>query len=364
MKDLIINKELPLPNHCRYKGFAFDGCHYYFTCPGQCEIRRYSSDFCKIDCEKVQRAYTAICFDPIRNCLWAAAEGCHNKLFRLDLCLQEIDSIRVYSPEKCNGVIVGISYDCHNDRLLIAFTNCILSMSLDNSEDCSLLQRSACTWNMGILSVSPCYIVTKSCCQTIEIYGESGEMICEIQVPPEFTVEAILLDTCHCLHHHFFVLATKNYCYPYLLECDFPCPKMDFYPCNYAMYRDVCCNEYHCGGSPRACDDILESIALIETALSHILNAEGEKLQKIIASTEDVEKILCANKAIDDTLVYATHLEIVLHDKLAAVTECCRDHCRDCPRECCKTTCNESDCLSPCTIAKDASPQIPRLCPV
>ena len=33
----------------------------------------------------------------------------------------------------------------------------------------------------------------------------------------------------------------------------------------------------------QAVTDLLESIALEETALSHILNAEGEKIQKVLA---------------------------------------------------------------------------------
>ena len=35
---------------------------------------------------------------------------------------------------------------------------------------------------------------------------------------------------------------------------------------------------------PQAVTDLIESIALEETALSHILNAEGEKMQKVIAA--------------------------------------------------------------------------------
>lgn len=33
----------------------------------------------------------------------------------------------------------------------------------------------------------------------------------------------------------------------------------------------------------QAITDIIESVALEETALSHILNAEGEKIQKMVA---------------------------------------------------------------------------------
>ena len=41
----------------------------------------------------------------------------------------------------------------------------------------------------------------------------------------------------------------------------------------------------------QAITDIIESVALEETALSHILNAEGEKIQKMVAMP-DLESVL------------------------------------------------------------------------
>lgn len=76
----------------------------------------------------------------------------------------------------------------------------------------------------------------------------------------------------------------------------------------------------------------MESIALIETALSHILNAEGEKIQKVLATTDDIDKIMCVNREVNKTIVNATHLEHTLYAKLSALFDCglcdkpCDDH--------------------------------------
>ena len=40
--------------------------------------------------------------------------------------------------------------------------------------------------------------------------------------------------------------------------------------------------------------DIIESVALQETALSHILNAEGEKIQKMVALPDVTPEVLLA----------------------------------------------------------------------
>ena len=49
----------------------------------------------------------------------------------------------------------------------------------------------------------------------------------------------------------------------------------------------------------QAITDLIQSVALEETALSHILNAEGEKLQKIM-SFDDIapDTVLMANRSV------------------------------------------------------------------
>lgn len=42
----------------------------------------------------------------------------------------------------------------------------------------------------------------------------------------------------------------------------------------------------------QAVTDLIESVALQETALSHILNAEGEKIQKVVATSDVTPEVL------------------------------------------------------------------------
>ena len=77
----------------------------------------------------------------------------------------------------------------------------------------------------------------------------------------------------------------------------------------------------------QAITDIVESIALQETALAHILNAEGEKIQKMVAM-EDVspEMLLAANKSVESMVNAVSRLEMILQSKLSAFDGClCED---------------------------------------
>ena len=72
-----------------------------------------------------------------------------------------------------------------------------------------------------------------------------------------------------------------------------------------------------------ACDDVLESIALQEAAIAHILNAEGEKLQKSTEISTSISELLEVNASVQETLWYAAFLERVLSDKLNTLQGMC-----------------------------------------
>lgn len=67
----------------------------------------------------------------------------------------------------------------------------------------------------------------------------------------------------------------------------------------------------------QAVTDLVASIALEETAMSHILNAEGEKLQAALAmDCIDICQLLEVNESATNMVHAIANLELVLKDKL------------------------------------------------
>ncbi|MEG0854034.1 MAG: hypothetical protein RSF82_09175 [Angelakisella sp.] len=71
----------------------------------------------------------------------------------------------------------------------------------------------------------------------------------------------------------------------------------------------------------QAFTDLIESVALEETALSHILNAEGEKLQAVIKMAEiTTDQLLSVNKSVQSMVNAITRLEMVFQAKLEMIS--------------------------------------------
>lgn len=71
----------------------------------------------------------------------------------------------------------------------------------------------------------------------------------------------------------------------------------------------------------QAIADIIESVALEQTGLSHILNAEGEKIQKVISTTSvTAPQMLAINKSVRCMVNTIAKLEMALQMKLELFT--------------------------------------------
>ena len=318
----------------KIKYFAFDGCYYYFTVCNKCQILKYNLKLNFKKCFDVYREYKNICYDFKENCFWVSAENCHNKIFKLDCDMNEIDSISISCHQKLGCEITGISFNCYTNKIVVSFPFGFLEID-KNSSICTPIYCNHNIFITSVLSISPGYLITafsnnNQCIYTLNEYGEIVE---SNETPCNMTIKNMIFNP--CLNHGDFLgevdyLICKNGCYFFICKnsveyCDLG---FELCPCNLEICKDCHPNkpDVPCGDP---CADIIESVALMEASLAHILNAEGEKLQKVLATTDDIDKILCVNKEVNKVVINATHLEHVLHAKLQSIDElcCCKDIC-------------------------------------
>lgn len=82
------------------------------------------------------------------------------------------------------------------------------------------------------------------------------------------------------------------------------------------------------GSRYSAVTDIIQSVALEQAALSHILNAEGEKLQTVLSTNcNSPELILATNDSVRSMVDSVAKLEMILQYKLSLFEDCLCDHC-------------------------------------
>lgn len=94
----------------------------------------------------------------------------------------------------------------------------------------------------------------------------------------------------------------------------------------------------------QAVTDLLESIALEETALSHILNAAGEEMQAAIACEGSISRLFDVNDNIIGLLTAVAELESALKGKLQHITDNMCGCLGDDPCGCgCSCGCEDSD---------------------
>ena len=71
----------------------------------------------------------------------------------------------------------------------------------------------------------------------------------------------------------------------------------------------------------QAITDIIESIALEEAGLAHIINAEGEKIQKGKEIACNVDELVTLNASVKDTLTNIIKIQMLLQFKLEEIAK-------------------------------------------
>ncbi|MGB8452213.1 MAG: hypothetical protein WCD89_07755 [Anaerocolumna sp.] len=321
---------LPFPTDCYmlYKGIAFDGCFFYLTMPKNCRIYKFDPDFRQEGIIETNKPYSCICYDNTENCFWASADKINTMIFKLDCNMKEIDLLQLGTFSIFCSNIKSLSYNCKNNSLFVAYKDFIAEILKDGESIC--LQETQRGYCNAILSIAPYYMISTHFgnSQCISIYTGDGCLIKSFQFSNIYKIEDILFYPCNKKDKNIlsiYILATKHCCYPRLLLCKLEGCGMVLCSCNYKN-----CSYCRHKSREQCSNDLLESIALEETALSLILNELGEKLQKSIQISENVCDLLEVNKAVNKTIINITQLEHILYAKLETLSSinndiCCED---------------------------------------
>lgn len=306
-------------NGKKYSKMTYDGHFFYFTLPKENKISKFNQECILTTCYDLNRPYSSICYDKTEECFWAWDERTNYTIYKLNMNLEEIGYIELCKCAANNSKITGLSYNCEKDTIFISFSNSIAEFSKTGQliKPLQKTNNSCC-----ILSIFPYYIIIEICehTQIINIYSLKGKRIKSYCFSSQYEMKDIVFNPClenekNTISLIFF--AFDNCGCPCILKCKIELCGKDSCPCNFQCCHN-CCDS--------VCD-LLESIALMETALSHVLNAEGEKIQKAIKLADNVCDLLEIDKAVNRTITNITSLEQTLYAKLESVNNINLENC-------------------------------------
>lgn len=295
----------------QYKGIASDGIYFYCTVPQYKEIHRYDQNFEAYEIYPICRPYSSICYDKCENCFWAVSPENASNVYQLDCEFQETKQLHLSFPEHSPDELTGIACDEETNQLIITSPNLLMKIRkrknarvtmIDKASPCQCYLCVEMPFSEYLIASygNECPQITLSCCsEEIPLHCFLGNEY----TPVDFSVQYIspkskwcqlcilAVDSCNCCHILKGILSS--------------------------------CRQEEPPVNPQNCSDLIESIALMEASLAHILNAEGEKLQKIIQCSHDFCEIMEVNDSVNQTIKNVTCLEKVLLEKLQVAKQLC-----------------------------------------
>lgn len=361
MEELILitiqtERIIPLPCDVKdIKGLTVNRCVFFFLdCSGY-NLIKWSKCNGTIEIFALDRQYLCICYDHVENCYWGISECEPCRIYRLDAHFCEVGHISIDGDSR--SCAIGICCDDCADGFWVCYPCQLAFVSKCGSKVTWHENEDAKKTNLGVLMQCECRV---NCfdldgTQSLEVQSPYCSESIELCIPEEHKFVSIA--SCFCEQKgdcHFFVLLSKDcsdefvlgeYCVNFSqqpAESGCPChPEPD--PCPYPCPPDPNCGVNY---------EVIHSIALEEAGLAHILNAEGEKIQKAVAISDNIEQLICVNESVKRTLTQVTLLEGMLYSKLEVLIGC--DSCchinPPCPTPCPPIPCCDCEdcCASDC----------------
>lgn len=345
-----IIKKIPLYS-CEenmYRSAIYSGNSYKLLVPTLNKIEIFTSKLNKICSKNTCYGYEFITTYKCNDEYLVIKTGDYDNIYVIDSKYNELCTIPLNIPIKYKKKINSISFDSENSKIYIALDTIVYSITTQGDFIKEELTRCAIDKMRSSCSVP----INNRCCNAfrpinikitcagfvcgnlvVSYVKNNSLFISEISkfgniISSYYIDDDIVVDSIFIVKGKMELLVTKQGKY------------------NYIYLSDVCCSKKIC---PNICEivnvsqcrvdcectkpkkeknckedicDIIESIALEETAISHILNAEGEKIQKAVKIACNCEDLIKVNESVSRTITNVTMLESVLLDKLSLTLDC------------------------------------------
>lgn len=300
------------------KSVAYDGCDFALLSCAYDGIIRLDENLCaqgRYDCA---HHYDGICFDRTECYYYAYSNEHPSMLFCLDLNFRKLKTWEIEEG------ICAISVHPTCSIILILYANKIVLWDRNSQTiiktkcieegmqviDIVTIQDGYCLayqmeGNTYIEVFSPSYECPKAYCLSCSYHLEAM-VLKEDCVREDGECYEILVFLKDCSTNENIILSLEV-----IISCEDsshePCPG----PTNITCEKGV--------------SEVIHSIALEEAGIAHILNAEGEKLQKAVASDLSIEELLMVNESVRKTITQITLLEGQLYSKLESLHCLCEN---------------------------------------
>ncbi|MEG0351634.1 MAG: hypothetical protein RSD26_03210 [Cellulosilyticaceae bacterium] len=290
-----------------YKSIAYDNCYFYFLASDILEVHVYNLCLEKEVTIKITRAYSSICYDSKECCFWGCKD---NYIYELNKSFEEKKII--YLDEKC-GRINQIDYDYYEDKLLITLGYCIIQVDKNKENEIYIKNQFYQFIPNSIVTIETDYLCVSSNLseQSLDLYSQDNCILLKCNIPNGYCIQDMVIRMTSykkCCSYYIYALAFNSQCCMYLIQYEVA------YCCEVEEEKKSC---------SKNCADLIESVALVEASLAHILNAEGEKIQKAVCISNNICDLLAVNKSINETLSNVRQLELILNSKLETIKDIC-----------------------------------------
>lgn len=249
---------------------------------------------------KSVKVFISICYNCLDKCYYAVAKDEYDYIYKLN---KEFIVIRKVALKYNCLKINKISYCKDKDILILVTNNCVIGS--DTNGECSIIK--ACeyireAYYSAYLFKDCKYILLDGTInKKLLIYANNETCLYKFN---KYTIpiDIICVENNRNCKGIILQVLVKNICTKEICLID--------------IYVSMLCCFKRKEVARKCKNDLLCSIALMETSLSHILNAEGEKLKQGIKLAENIDELLKLNDNISATITNVSHLEYLLLNKL------------------------------------------------